>query len=91
MNKTVEIVDWIHPGFRKMVQAIVVDGSVFVWGLSPESLEKARDIWRNDSSMKVPICQDIHQHFIKSFSKFVGREVTLHEVIEAIEQGYIEV
>ena len=69
--------------------AIYVDDVLFDWGMEKEHLSNAIEFTKNDSTMKKSLNEDIKRHFIESFSEFIGKEITLEEVNEAIESGRI--
>lgn len=73
------------------VKCLKVDGIPFGWGVLPESLKTAKAAWAADPTMYDPIMMDICNHFLKSFSKFLGRNITINEVNVAIKQGCIEI
>ena len=72
------------------VKCLMVDGKPFGWGVLPESLKTAKSAWKADPTLYDPIMMDIRNHFIKSFAKFLGRNVTIAEINKAIKEGYIE-
>ena len=71
-------------------KVISVDGIVFDWGIDDESLEEAKRFAASNPIMKKSIHADIQQHFIQSFSEFIGEEVTLSQLNSAIITGVIE-
>ena len=73
------------------VKCIVFNGKSFGWGVLPESLKNAKAAWTADPTLKNAIMMDVCTHFLKSLSKFIEREITIKEVNECLEKGYIEV
>jgi hypothetical protein len=69
---------------------IVVDDEVFDWGLEPEDLERAMKLAKNSDMLKKTVQRDIREHFMDSFAEFLGKAVSLKELNEAIESGWIE-
>jgi len=76
-----------HQGMR----ILAVDNEAFDWGLNEEQYKKAQFVIKNDPEMKENYVGDIQKHFIKSMSEFLGKQVTLKEINDAIEKGFIEV
>ena len=62
---------------------------MFDWGIEEEALQEAKKFAGEDASIKKAIHGDIKKFFLDSLSEFLGREVTLKEVNEAVESGYI--
>ena len=69
--------------------AIFVDGMVFDWGMDKTSLLQAKRHAESNPTLQQSINDNIQIHFVESFSEFLGREVTLREINEAIESGTI--
>ena len=88
--RKVEIKPWLDAEQNKTVNAIFVDDEVFDWGLVEDGLRRARAYVKKNPLMEKAIYGDIQNHFVSSFSEFLGQPVTLKEINEAIEKGYIE-
>ena len=71
-------------------KAIFVGGILFDWGMPKEELDKAVKLFGNDPFLKKSVHGDIQRYFLESFGEFIGREVTINEVNEAIEAGSVE-
>ena len=69
------------------VRALLIDGEIFRWGLSDTSIEQAKQIWLGDPSMHDEVLFDIYRHFLTALSKFMGREITIKEVNEALDDS----
>lgn len=69
---------------------LLVDGILFDWGIDDESLEEARKFSENNPVLRKSIHADIQQHFLESFSEFIGGKVTLSQLNAAIVEGFIE-
>lgn len=81
MLKKVEIVSY------EGINILVVDNEGFDWSFDEKSLQKAI---KNDPTAKESVIGNIQKHFIKSFSEFIGREITFDEINKAIVEGFIE-
>lgn len=75
----------------KDVRCIVVDGVPFGWGVMPDSLSRVRAAFEADPTIKDAVMMDMQHHFLTSLSKFVGRPMTMTEVLDGLEAGAIEV
>jgi hypothetical protein len=71
------------------VNYIVVDNEAFDWNIEPEFVKMVVFQIKNDPEMKDNYIGSIFQHFAKCFSEFLGRKVSLQDINEAIEKGYI--
>jgi hypothetical protein len=71
------------------VNYIVVDNEAFDWNIDPENVKKVEFQIKNDPSMKDNYIGSIFHHFTKCFSEFLGKKVSLQDINEAIEKGYI--
>lgn len=69
---------------------LAVDGEAFDWGLDPKQFEKAKFMIKNDPLMKESVIGNIQRHFVDSFSEFVGKDMTLAQINEAIQEGEIQ-
>jgi len=85
MRKKLEIVEVDGKKF------IVVDGEAFDWQVTPEQIHKAEFLIKNDPSVRQGFIGNIFRHICESFSQLVGRKVSLKEINDAIENGYIDV
>lgn len=70
-------------------RALFVDGILFDWGLDKTSLQEARTLSESNPTIQKSVQGNIQQHFLESFSEFLGRKITLLEVNVAIETGKI--
>lgn len=68
------------------VNYLVVDGEGFDWAAEDFSARI-----NQDPAIKNNCIGSIIQHFVKCFSEFIGKQVTLKEINIAIKQGFIEV
>lgn len=68
---------------------IVVDNEAFDWELDPEQFKSIEFKIRNDPSMKDSFIGNIFNHLTSCFSEFIGRKVSLKEINDAIEKGFI--
>lgn len=72
-------------------KAIYVQGNYFDWGVELDDLREAAVRSSNSPVVRKGIMGSLREHFVQSFSEFVRKEVTLKEIIDAIEAGEIEV
>lgn len=63
---------------------IVVENEAFDWEVQPEQL-------KNDPMLKESFLGNIFSHLTSCFSEFLGKKVSLKEINDALEKGYIEV
>jgi hypothetical protein len=68
---------------------IVVDNEAFDWEVEPEQLRHAEFKIKNDPLMKESFIGNIFSHMAGCFSEFIGKQVSLKEINDAIEKGYI--
>jgi hypothetical protein len=87
--KKLEVIEAIDDEIGK-ISVLSVDGEVFDWGLDLESFEQARKNILNHQELAESVALSIINHFLESFSDFLGRTVTLQELNEAIVKGNIE-
>lgn len=72
------------------IPCIYVDDSPFMWGILPESLHRVKAAFEVDPTVKDAVMMDIQTHFLKSLSKFAGKQLTMKEVNDGLDNGYIE-
>ena len=68
---------------------IVTGGDVFDWGLDDDSIDHANRFSSNKDTMKA-IHADIRKYFLESLGEYLGFEVSMKEVNEALRTGYID-
>lgn len=88
--RKIEVKLWFDAEQNKSVNAIYVDDEVFDWGLVEDGLRRARQYVKKNPLMEKAVYGDIQNHFVNSFSEFLGHPVTLNDINEAIEKGHIE-
>ena len=66
------------------IDAIYVNGEAFDWGFPKNILESM-----DDELTKIRYGVSIKNHFVSSFSEFVGRKMNLEEILKAIEKKEI--
>jgi len=67
-------------------KAIFVGGEMFDYSVDVLAYHKACNL---GPEFKETVQQDIVNHFVKSISEFIGRDVTMPDVINAIKTGWI--
>ncbi len=70
---------------------IVVDNEAFDWELEPEQIKNLEFKIKNDPAMKDSFIGNIFNHLTSCFSEFLGKKVSLKEINDAIEKGFIEI
>ena len=70
-------------------RGIFVEGELFDWGLEVKDLKIAKALIKQEPQMQKSVMGDIQSHFIACFSEFIGREVTLSQINEALRTGEI--
>jgi hypothetical protein len=73
----------------KKVNMLVVGNEVFDWGIDEASLIRTKKMIDQRPDMKESISMSIINHFVDCFCEFLGRSVTLPEIVEAIKKGEI--
>jgi len=68
---------------------LAVNNEAFDWGIDEENLKAAQVISKNDPEVKKNWIGSIQKYFVRCFSEFVGKEMTLKEINEAIKRGHI--
>lgn len=67
-------------------KAIFIDGEMLDWQIDMSSYMEAMKMGFH---FRREIQRDIEKHFIESVSDFLGRNVTMEEIKEAIKTGWI--
>jgi len=88
--KKIEVISGYSEEFNKDINALTVNGEVFDWGLELDSWLEAKKVISQHAELTETVTTSILNHFCECFSEFVGQNMTLREVNEAIERGYIE-
>jgi hypothetical protein len=91
MRKKVEVGSYYDKVQDKDVSCLIINGETLTWGVTPDSLTRAKEAWKSDPTIRDSVMMDIHHHFLKAFCKAVGKTVTIRDVNEAINAGYIDV
>ncbi len=71
------------------IRMLVFDNEVFDWGLAEEDFQKAKVASNNDPETKANFIADIQKHLLNSLKEFLGREITLSELNQAIKEGWV--
>lgn len=71
------------------VNYIVVGNEAFDWQIDPDQVKKVEFQINNDPMMKDTYIGSILNHFTNCFSEFLGKKVSLKDINEALERGYI--
>jgi hypothetical protein len=69
---------------------LMADSEVFDWDIESTELDKMRVQIKNDPYMRDNFIGSIFKNLTDCFSQFIGKNVTLKEINELIEKGFIE-
>lgn len=86
----IEIKKFYSDDACKEINALYVNKEAFDYLIDEESLKKAKAYCEQGENYKRSVHGDIVRHFLGSFSTFIGREVSLKELLQAIKEGEIE-
>ena len=89
--KTIEIQPHEDSDFKKPYNALFVDGELFDWGIPQHELDKAKKFAGQDIFLKRTVHGDIQRYFLNCLSEFLGQEITIQELNEALEKGCLDV
>jgi hypothetical protein len=67
---------------------IIIDNSLFDWGLDKESLNEIKKI--KDKQQLEKINENIKKYFLDCLESFIGKRLSIKEVIDSLKSGYIE-
>lgn len=70
---------------------IILDNEGFDWEIDPKQLRMVEISIGNDPNMKESFIGNMLNHFVSCFSEFLGKKVSLKEINDALEKGYIDV
>ncbi len=70
------------------VNYIVVDNEAFDWEVA--DLQEIEIKIKNDPLMKENFIGSVFNHLTKCFSEFVGKQMSLKDINDALERGYID-
>lgn len=70
---------------------IIVENEGFDWEIDPKQLRMVEISISNDPAMRESFIGNMLNHFVDCFSDFIGKKVSLKEINDALEKGYIEV
>jgi hypothetical protein len=89
MPNTIKIVKIKSSEAGKEINMLVVGNEVFDWGIDDKSLIQTKKMIDQRPDMRESISMSIINHFVECFGEFLGREVTLPEIVSAINKGEI--
>ena len=89
MMKKLSIIKLYNEEFKKDINYLMLDNEVFDWGPDPEELQNAIKMINHNNDLKETILNSIVNHFVNSFSEFIGKKMTLDEINTSIENGNI--
>ena len=70
-------------------KVIFIDGLMFDFIMEEESLKEAKRFCGDDPLLKKAVHGDIKKAFLEGMSEFLGREITLKQVNDAVVNGSI--
>ena len=70
---------------------IVADNEAFDWEIEPEKVAMIELNIKNDPLMKNNFIGSIFNQMTVCFSEFIGKKISLKEINDAIDNGYIEI
>lgn len=76
--------------YKKEINYLVHNNEVFDWGLEPSDLQNAINMINHNSNSREAIVNSIINHFIESFSEFIGKKLNLEQINKMIESGCVE-
>lgn len=69
---------------------IVLENEAFDWEVEPEQVRVIEIKIKNDPAMKESLIGSLFNHFTSCFSEFVGKKMSLKDINDSLERGYIE-
>lgn len=90
MSRELKVISIKNTDKNKDIRFLVLEKEIFDWGLDDESLLRAKKLIEQKPDMRESVIMSIINHFVESFSDFLGREITLEEIIDAVEKGKIK-
>lgn len=87
--KSLNIAKIYNSEFKKEITYLVLDNEVFDWGLDPQDLQNAINMINHNANSREAIINSIINHFVASFSEFVGKPMSLQEINQSITTGVI--
>jgi len=90
MSRELKVISIKNTEKNKDIRFLVLEKEIFDWGLDDESLLRAKKLIEQKPDMRESVIMSILNHFVESFSDFLGREITLEEIIDAVEKGKIK-
>jgi len=85
MQKKLEIVKVENKNY------IVLENEAFDWEVEPQQLKNIEIKINNDPETRDSLIGNVFNHLTSSFSSFVGKKMSLKDINDALEQGYIEI
>ena len=85
----VEIKNYQDEDTGNECRGIFVERELFDWGLEEKDLKMAKTLIKQEPLMRKSVMGDIQSHFVACFSEFIGCEVTLVQINEALRTGEI--
>jgi hypothetical protein len=70
---------------------LVVDNEAFDWDIDPDQLKNLEISIKADPEMRESYIANIFEHLVSCFSEFVGKKISLKEINDSLERGYIDI
>lgn len=68
---------------------IFINNQLFDWKIDDKALDQIKKI-KDNEKIKL-INESIKKYFLDSLNYFVGKQLTLKEVLESIKSGYLDI
>lgn len=88
--KKLQVLSSYSEEFKREIKYLSVDGEVFDWGMDLESLVGAKKVISQHKELAESVVMSIISHFLESFSDFIGKKISLAELLSSIDKGFIE-
>lgn len=88
--KKLQVLSEFREEFQREIKVLLVEGELFDWGMDVESLHEAKKVISHHRELSESISMSIINHFLESFSDFIGKKISLKELLVSMERGFIE-
>lgn len=88
---SVQVRSYYDFGRGAELKIIVVGNEAFDWEFDPDSVARAKEMANGEDFTARGFEGMIRKHFELCFSEFIGRHVTMAEIVRAIDEGSIAV
>jgi len=88
--KKLQVLSDYSEEFKREIKYLSVDGEIFDWGMDLDSLAEAKKVISQHRDLAESVSMSIINHFLESFSDFIGQQISLRKLLDSIEKGFIE-